>query len=178
VTDQNLLPNKTKNSQVGLTWIVLKEWFNTDQENKTKSVGETAQSMCVTTETRKQDLWWRPQEEKIGLMSTKKDKGSTVMEDVQHFQAGFPSGYFRGNNKNHWRICGTGVWSWDENVGALWKGSKFCLKWSKDYDLYIKQKTKYYDEKAKFAIILSCCNEPMQKNVEGHPKFAHLAALL
>jgi hypothetical protein len=48
-------------------------------------------------------------------------------------------------------------------------------KWSKDYDVYIKKKTNYDEEKAKvFAIILGQCNEPMQNKVEGHPKFARL----
>jgi hypothetical protein len=59
------------------------------------------------------------------------------------------------------------------------------MKWSHDYDVFIKKKTKYDDEKAKvFAIILSWCDEPMKNKVEGHQKYAQmeqdcdLAALL
>jgi hypothetical protein len=49
------------------------------------------------------------------------------------------------------------------------------MKWSKNYDVFIKKKTKYDDEKAKvFAIILSCCNEPMKNNVEGHPTYVQM----
>jgi hypothetical protein len=49
------------------------------------------------------------------------------------------------------------------------------MKWSKDYDVDIKKKTKYDEEKAKvFAIILGQCDEPMQNKVEGHPKFAQM----
>jgi hypothetical protein len=49
------------------------------------------------------------------------------------------------------------------------------MKWSKDYDVFIKKKTKYDDEKAKvFAIILSCCNESMKNKVEGHQKYAQM----
>jgi hypothetical protein len=45
------------------------------------------------------------------------------------------------------------------------------MKWSKDYDIYIKKKTKYDEEKAKvFDIILGQCDEPMQNKVEGHSK--------
>jgi hypothetical protein len=49
------------------------------------------------------------------------------------------------------------------------------MKWSRDFDIYIKKKTKYDEEKAKvFAIILGQCNEPMQNKVEGHSKFAQM----
>jgi Zinc knuckle len=49
------------------------------------------------------------------------------------------------------------------------------MKWSKDYDVFIKKKTKYDDEKAKvFAIILSRCDEPMKNKVEGHQKYAQM----
>jgi beta-galactosidase beta subunit len=47
------------------------------------------------------------------------------------------------------------------------------LMWSKDYDLYLKKKTKYEDEKAKvFAIKLSHCDEPMKNKVESHAQYA------
>jgi hypothetical protein len=59
----------------------LKEWCTQiKQNNKTKSVGEMAQTMHVTTGTRKQDLWCRPQEEKGGLMSDKNNTDSSVVE--------------------------------------------------------------------------------------------------
>jgi hypothetical protein len=49
------------------------------------------------------------------------------------------------------------------------------MKWTIDYDVIIKKKTKYDDEKAKvFAIILSHCDEPMKNKVEGHPKYAQM----
>jgi hypothetical protein len=56
------------------------------------------------------------------------------------------------------------------------------IKWSKDYVVFIKKKTKYDDEKAKvLATILSCCNEPMKNKVEGHAQMEQdcdVAALL
>jgi hypothetical protein len=49
------------------------------------------------------------------------------------------------------------------------------MKWSKDYDVFIKKKTKYDDEKTKvFAIILSRCDEPMKNKVEGNQKYAQM----
>jgi hypothetical protein len=49
------------------------------------------------------------------------------------------------------------------------------LKWSKDYDLFIKQKTKHNDEKAKVsAMILSCCNKPLKNKVKRHLKYAQM----
>jgi hypothetical protein len=48
------------------------------------------------------------------------------------------------------------------------------MKLSKDYDVYIKKKMKYDEEKATkgFAIILGQCDRAMQNKEEGHPKFA------
>jgi hypothetical protein len=54
----------------------LKEWCTQiKQNNKTKSVGETAQTMLATS-----DLWCSPQEEKGGLMSDKNNTDSSVKE--------------------------------------------------------------------------------------------------
>jgi hypothetical protein len=42
------------------------------------------------------------------------------------------------------------------------------MKWSKDYNLYLKKKTQYNKEKAKvFAIILGQCDEPMKTKAEA-----------
>ena len=46
------------------------------------------------------------------------------------------------------------------------------LKWSKDYDAYLKKKTKYEEDKARvFATILSRCDEPLKNRLECHATF-------
>lgn len=46
------------------------------------------------------------------------------------------------------------------------------LMWSKDYDLHLKKKNQYEEQKAKvFTTILGQCDETMKNRVEGHSEF-------
>ena len=46
------------------------------------------------------------------------------------------------------------------------------LMWSKDYDMYLKKKNKYEEDKARvFALILSRCEEPMKNRLESEADY-------
>jgi hypothetical protein len=88
-------------------------------------------------------------------MSIKNDKYSNVVE-LKHtaFPNWVPKLIFLQRQQGHKRICGTRVWSQNEekqqvcfsNLDASAR-KQDQLKWSKYYDLHVKKK-KYDDEKA------------------------------
>jgi hypothetical protein len=52
------------------------------------------------------------------------------------------------------------------------------IKWSKDYDLFLKKKDRYEDQRAKvFMIILGQCDEPMKSRVESSSGYDKMEAL-
>jgi hypothetical protein len=106
-------------------------------------------------------------------------------QDIQYFQAGFPSGHFAAMTRAIGEFVGKEFGHEMRMLVLYGKEASIVpptldasatkqgeMKWSKDYDVFIKKKTKYDDKKAKvFAIVLSHCNEPMKNKVEGHQKY-------
>jgi hypothetical protein len=127
-------------------------------------------------------LWCCPQEEKGGLMSDKKNTDSSVVElkgrtcsiSKQGSQVDFFAAMTRamGREFGH-KMRMLVLYGKEASIVPPTLDARATkqdeMKWSKDYDVFIKKKTANV-----FAIILSRCKGPMKTKVEGHPKYAQM----